>query len=161
VSCSVCLKPKSVLKCGLCENELCKTCAQFLNDDGFSFLKVIPEELTCSTYCPQCYDRVVAPQFKTYNETMEKAKLVTVFLKNQSKESRIYKSTEPPIYVEDCPDAEETLLRLAFIAVQNHFNGLVNVDITSKKVRIDGYQTQIWSGVATPTQIHNEKSLRK
>ncbi len=92
---------------------------------------------------------------------MELAKNVNIFLKNQSKESRIYKSDEPPITVEDFPDAEETLLRLAFKAVELKFNGLIAVDIYSKKVRIGGYQTLSWSGTGIPTYIHNEKSLRK
>ncbi len=161
MACSICLKTKAGLECGLCKNSLCKTCALFLEVDSFSFLKKIPEELTCSAYCPHCYDAQVAPRLEHYNQTMERAKDVNVFLKNQSKESRIYKSDEPPVTVEDCPDPEETLLRLAFYAAQANFNGLIGVDIYSKKVREGTYQTLSWSGTGIPTHIHNERSLRR
>ena len=160
MACSICLKTKAGLECGICHNSVCKTCAQFLDEDSFSFLKVIPEELTCSAYCPHCFDEKVAGQLTQYTETMERAKNINVFLKNQSKESRPYKSEEPPFTVEDCPDAEEALLRLAFFAVQSNFNGLVNVDIYSKKVRDGNYQTHLWSGTGIPTHIYNERVLR-
>lgn len=159
--CSVCLNSKAGLNCGLCNSALCKSCALFLEEGSFSFLKKIPKDLTYSTYCPHCFDKSVAGPLEEYSKTMELAKNVNIFLKNQSKESRIYKSDEPPITVEDFPDAEETLLRLAFKAVELKFNGLIAVDIYSKKVRIGGYQTLSWSGTGIPTYIHNEKSLRK
>ncbi len=125
------------------------------------FLREVPAELQCSAYCPKCFDQYVAPRLATYAETLEKAKRVTVFLKNQTKESRIYKSLEDPIKVEGCPDAKEALLKLAFFAAELNFNGLINVDITAKKVREGGYQNSTYSGVGIPTHIQNEKSLRK
>ncbi len=161
MECSICLKSKAGLTCGICKNPVCKNCAQFLEEDSFSFLKKIPEELTCSAYCPHCFDEKVASKLEQYSITMELAKNVNIFLKNQSKESRIFKSEEPPIKVENCPDPDETLLRLAFIAVQANFNCLINVDIYSRKVREGGYQTLSWSGTGIPTHINNEKSLRK
>lgn len=161
MACCICLNPKSSLNCEICKESICKNCAQFLEEDSFSFLKEIPDDLSHSTYCPHCFDSKVAGALLQYSETMERAKNVNIFLKNQSKESRIYKSDEAPIKVDDCHDADETLLRLAFRAVESHFNGLINVDITSKKIRIDGYQKSIWSGTGIPTHIQNEKSLRK
>ncbi len=161
MSCTVCLSPKANLECGICKEPVCKTCAQFLEDDSFSFLQKVPEELACSAYCSRCFDEKVAPQLAEYEATMEKARKVTVFLKNQSKESRIYKSLEAPITVDGCPDAKEALLRLAFFAVQANFNGLINVDISAKKFREGGYQNSIYSGIGTPTHIQNENSLRK
>lgn len=152
-SCCSCLKPSATLQCGICKDSVCKKCAQFLGEDSFSFLEKVSEELSHNVYCPQCFDAKVVSALEAYNETMERAKNLAVYLKDQSKETRLMSRKAQPVQVLNCADREETLLRLAFLAANAGFNCLVDVDLTSKKIREGSYQTQSWSGTAVPVQV--------
>lgn len=159
-SCCVCQKPKANLKCGLCEQTVCKYCAQFVEDGQFSFLPSLPPHLKQTTFCGPCYDAKITPEIESYNETMEKAQNLTVFFTTASKQTRNFKRTEKPLKVIDCSDREETLLRLAFLAVKANFNAIIDVDIVSEKVRNGSYQTTKYSGTAMPTQLNTANSNR-
>ena len=159
-SCCSCFDKKAPLQCGVCKEALCKKCAQFLSEDSFSFLNPKPSYLTSLVFCPQCYDSKIAQDLRLYEETIEKAKDILVFFKDQSKETRLMSRKEPAIKIENCDDREETLLRLAFVAAQKNFNGLVDVELDSKKVRDGSYQTHKWSGSAVPTHIDSKKINR-
>lgn len=89
--CSSCQKPKATLKCGLCTDALCKSCAQTLDADSFQMLKEIPPHLSHKAYCVPCFDSKVAAELETYNQDLEKARNVYVFTKAQSKETRLIK----------------------------------------------------------------------
>ncbi|WP_413613263.1 hypothetical protein [Bdellovibrio sp. HCB-110] len=159
-SCCSCFSAKAPLECGICKSAVCKKCAQFLEEDSFSFLAKIPQDLSFNVYCPQCFDAKVAPELDSYNDTMERAKSIMVFFKDQGKESRLMSRKEPPVQVVDCADREETLLRLAFFAAKANYNGLVDAELTSKKIREGSYQTHKWSGTAIPTHIDPKKVNR-
>ncbi len=160
MGCISCQKKKALLTCGLCRDEVCKYCAIILPEDGFSFLATIPEDLKHSVYCGTCYDKNVAEQWDQYQKTLEQAKNINVYLSNQGKETRLIKRTEDLFQVRDCKDHDETLLRLAFYAVRAGFNALVDVDVTSVKVRENNYQTLSWSGVARPANIHEKNVIK-
>jgi len=151
--CSSCRLPKASLVCECCQASQCKSCAIKLKKDSFSFLPVIPTELTHLIYCGLCFDEKVAPALAAYNETMAKARNVNVFFKTQSEETRLLKRAEKPITVNQCEDKDETLLRLAFLAAQAHFNTLIDVVIKSEKVRMQAYQTTQWNGSGIPLYI--------
>lgn len=153
MGCITCQKSKALLKCGLCQDDVCKYCAQILPEEGFSFLAKIPEDLQHTIYCGPCFDQKVASHWENYQATLEKAKNIIVYLAKQGKETRLIKRTEDPVKVTDCKDHDETLLRLAFFAVQANFNALVDVELKSVKVRINNYQTLHWSGVGTPANV--------
>ncbi len=154
--CFSCHEPKpslkSNLRCELCQCLLCKECILFLEDHFFSFMKKIPEELKYISYCANCYDEKVAPARKNYLKMMEKAKNVYIF---QRKDQRlpVIRQSKTKLKVENCPDQKETLLRLAFLAVEQNFNGLLEVKVTSEKVRINGYQKLKWSGTGFPAEM--------
>ncbi len=156
-SCCVCLKPKANLSCGICKNSVCKSCAQFTDEDHFSFLAEVPADLKHSTFCVVCFDEKVAPQLETYNATMERAKDINVFLKNQTKESRMLKGSDEVYRVDECEDRNETLLRLAFKAAQANFNALINVDLIATKVKLGTYQKTMWSGTGVPAHLPDKK----
>lgn len=156
-SCYVCQKPKATLKCGICEDAVCKCCAQFIEEDQFSFLPVIPKELQNSTFCGPCFDSKVAPEIENYEQSLIRAKALTVFFKADSKETRKFKRIEKPLKVRDCEDREETLMRLAFLAVHANFNAIIDVDIISEKVRSGAYQTMKYSGTAMPVSVIPQK----
>lgn len=104
--------------------------------------------------------QVVEPEIVNYNDTMRKAKEVFIFYKSQGKESRTIRRAEAPLKVSDCPDREETLLRLAFLAAHANYNALVDINLTSKKVRNEGYQTLIWNGTAVPANVDADRHNR-
>lgn len=148
--CCVCQKPKATLQCGVCEESVCKNCAQFLDTEAFQLMAVVPTELKKGAYCGPCYDARIAPALEEYAENVSKAENISVFYKTQSKETRNFKRTEKPFKVMEAPDEQEVLMRLAFMAVQAGFNALIDVDIQSEKIRSGSYQTQKWSGSAIP-----------
>ena len=148
--CKTCRKTKAPYTCGLCEDHICKSCTQFLGEDHFSFLRKIPTELTFTTYCYNCFDDKVAGPLADYNETMEKAKEVLVFTKEQSKLTRLLRRVEPPYHVENCDDKEQALMKMSFYAIQDKYNALVDVAFKSKKIILGSHKKSMWeaSGVA-------------
>ncbi|HAZ11336.1 MAG: hypothetical protein A2X86_20340 [Bdellovibrionales bacterium GWA2_49_15] len=159
--CTTCKNPKATFHCGLCQELICKKCAQFLQEDSFSLLKKIPQEFAHSVYCIPCFNDKVGPELDTYNETVERAKNVFVYLIGQSKEYRLIQSTEEPVTVENCADRKETLLRLAFLAAQGNFNVLIGVDIQFKKSGDTSYKTITWSGTGIPALVDEDKMKRR
>lgn len=161
-ACAICQKPKAPFHCGLCEVALCKSCAQVLADEDFAFLAKRPPELAHGVYCAPCFDSKVAEPLQSYNETLDRAREVNVYTKEQAKETRLLKRTEKPLRVEACADEEETLLRLAFLAAQAGFNSIIDVEINSKKVRDHAYQTTMYTGTAVPIQLaENQTGLAR
>lgn len=158
--CSSCRLPKANLTCECCQALQCKSCAQKLKKDSFSFLTTIPEELRHQIYCGSCFDQKVAPALADYEATLQRARNVNVFFKTQSEETRLMRRSEKPIKVSGCEDKEETLLRLAFLAAQAQFNTLIDVVISSEKVRMQAYQTTRWNGSAVPLNVDESRLKR-
>src|SRR5262245_17910625 len=124
MSCSTCNSSKSPLVCGLCQAELCKSCTEFIDEERFSFLPKVPEHLKHTSYCGPCFSEKVAPEILNYDETMERAKGILVFERTQGKETRLVRRQERPVQVADCKDHDETIMRLAFRAVQANYNAI-------------------------------------
>lgn len=160
LKCTVCQKSKAGLTCGLCKEIICKKCTQFLDEDYFSFLKKTPEMLSYTTYCNSCHDQNILPEITKYNEMLETAKNILVFMKAQFKETRLIKRLADPIHVTECADYDETLLRLAFQAVELNYNGIIDVDIISKKIKVGKYQTTVFSGTAIPANVREDKLIK-
>ena len=158
--CYLCQKPKATLDCGICSEAICKSCTRFLDEDSFSFLKKVPQKLSHTTYCEPCFHSDVEPQFENYNRTLETAKNIAVFMKNQGKETRLIKRLEEPVQVVNCADHDETLLRLAFFAAEKGYNAIIDVELKSEKVRNGSYQTSSWTGTAVPTQVDDAKLMK-
>lgn len=151
--CAGCLRPKVVTACGICQGPLCKKCAQVVKKGTFAYLKPLPAELSHKEYCQNCYWEKVEPALLSYNRTLYRAKNFFVFHTHQGEETRLMKRVEKPIQVEDCTDREEALLLLAFQAAHGDFNTLIDVRITQKQKRNEGYQTSRFSGVAVPVKL--------
>ena len=121
--------------------------------------KIAPE-LQHTTYCSTCYDSTVAPALLKYEAIMEQAKNTMVFTKSQAKETRFIKRLENVVEVIDCPDHDEAVLRLAFFAAHLKYNAILDVDITSKKVRDGHYQTTVFSGTGMPADVHESHLMK-
>ena len=160
MSCCVCQKSKTTLVCGVCGQDVCKACTEFLEPDSFSFLKNPPDYLKTPSYCATCFTHTVSPDLARYQETMEKAKNINVFEISQGKETRLVKRKEAQLKVVDCADKNETILRLAFWAAELGFNAIIDVDLKGRKVKDGRYQHTMWTGTAIPANI-NDKQLVK
>lgn len=157
-SCCVCQKPKANLQCGSCQEQVCKSCSQFLGEEDFSFLPEKERRFALGAYCTPCFDNEVGPALIEYNEILERARDVNVYMKNQSKETRLFRRTNEFLKVPSCDDREETLLRLAFLAARKGFNAIIDVDITSERVRHGGgYQSSNWQGSAVAANVDSNK----
>lgn len=156
-SCVTCGIPKARLHCGVCQAAICKSCAVSTDETGdysnFALMANVPQELVQPAYCPACFVEKVSPAYQRYLEILERAQNVIVYEKTQKKETRLMKRTQKPLRVESCPDRQETLMRLAFMAADAGFNGLIDVDLAYKKIRGGSYQTTEWSGSGIPALI--------
>jgi len=163
-NCSTCGKAKAHLHCGICDVSICKACADSLDgttENGrFLLMAAVPKELLHPVYCFSCFAEKVNPPYQRYLEILERAKNIIVFDKGQKKETRLMRRNQKAFRVESCPDRQETLMLLAFMAAEAGFNGLIDVDICAKKVREGSYQTTSWSGSGVPTQIEERRLLR-
>lgn len=159
--CASCKKRESTLSCGLCEAQLCKSCVQFLEAEDFSFLKKIPKDLSHKIYCNPCYDEKVVEPLAEYQATMEKAKNVSVFFISQRVRIPLVSRSKEKLTVKDCPDRDETILRLAFFAAERNCNAVFDVDVTSVKIRNESYQKQSWSGSGFPGVIDESRMERQ
>lgn len=158
--CKTCRKPKANFVCGICEEHVCKSCVNFLEEATFSFLKKIPKELTFTNYCNQCFDEKVSGPLSEHEATMEKAREVMIFMKNQTKKTGHIKRKELPLLVEDCEDEQETIMRLAYWAAKDGFNCLLDINITTKKIIVGSHKKTIFNGTAIPVTI-DPKEIRE
>jgi uncharacterized protein YbjQ (UPF0145 family) len=138
---------------------MCKTHTHFA-EGTFSFLKKIPKDLTFPTYCDVCFDEKVAGPLAEYEATMEKAREVIMFTKDQTKLTGHIKRKEDPVTVEDCEDEEETILRLAFQAAQLGYNCILDVNIKTRKIIVGSHKKTIFSATAIPVNI-DPKEIRE
>lgn len=160
MGCCICQKTKTTLTCGCCQQDICKSCTEFVENDHFSFLKTIPPELNHSAFCSTCFTITVSPALVRYDALMEQARQIQVFEISQGKETRLIKRKEAQLSVADCPDRQETILRLAFLAAERGFNAIIDTDIKPKKIRDGSYQHTIWSGTAIPAQITDRQLVK-
>ena len=158
-ACFTCGK-KTTKTCALCEQKTCKVCAHNLPKDSFLYLDVIPENLRHFYYCNDCFHKEVQEPLNEYEEVLAKAKEMEVFLKNtHTRKVKFFHKAPKQISVNDCPDYDELILKLAYIAAKEGYNCIVNVDLVQRKVHDGGYKTLLWSGTATPANQDLEEGF--
>lgn len=151
--CISCRKPKANFECGLCNEDVCKKCAQHVSNEAFAFLTEVPAELSHATYCGNCFDETVGPALDSYAETLEAAKGVFVFFKTQRKEIPLIKKEREIFKIDSCIDRDETILRLAFLSAQKGCNGLIECEVSAEKIRDGAYQTSKWRGEGVAAKV--------
>jgi uncharacterized protein YbjQ (UPF0145 family) len=156
--CISCRKPNKVdSSCGVCQEGICKKCRLFLAEDSFAFESSLPEELKHTYYCPLCYDQHVEPFKAQYEATMQEAKQINIIYKGSKSSIRVLRKAEKPLNIENSPDRDEAILRLAFHAAKNGYNAVIDVEVSSQKVRNEGYQKMAWLGRGTPAVIKSHE----
>lgn len=160
MSCCVCQKSKAALICGICKEQVCKSCTEFLENESLSFLTTIDDNLKLGTYCSICFAEKINPIVEKYNATMELAKNINVFEKSQGKETRLIKRKEAELTVTDCADKNETILRLAFQAAEKGFNAIIDVDLKPRKIKNGRHQHTLWSATALPANVTDRNIIK-
>lgn len=100
----------------------------------------------------------------SYFETLETAKNINIFFKNQGKETRLIPRKERPLHIEACDDREDVIMKLAFHAALSGFDSVIDIELKSEKVRNGSYQKLIWRGSGVPANskgkiITTDKSI--
>ena len=150
-TCVLCNKNKTALRCVSCGDVSCKKCVQFIDEDHFEMISLLPEDLKNKTFCMNCYHQGVAERISHYSEVAEEAKKVDIFSKTQSKETRRIKRIEDPIQVADCEDKELALMRLAFLSVEKGYSTIVDVEVKAKKSgEAKRYKKVVWTASGIP-----------
>jgi hypothetical protein len=157
LTCSTCSKSKTPHNCGICHQAICKQCTHFVDGDTFAFAVTPPPHLKLGLYCSPCFDHIVVPEIEKYEQTVESAKQIVVYGKNQGKETRFFRRAQETYEVVTCEDRSEVVIRLAFMAVVANYNAIIDVNITSVKVTDGSYQKQVWSGTAKPANVNTSK----
>ena len=157
-TCELCEENKTALRCSSCGSPSCKNCVEFIDEDQFEMIDLLPDDLKNKTFCRNCYQQGVAERVNRYLELVERAKDVNVFSKNQTKESRKIIRREAPVLVKDCQDKGEALLKLAFLTADKGFDTIVDVELSSHKVgEGKSYKKLVWSGRGIPVDPKNRK----
>lgn len=151
-SCCSCLKSNASFVCVGCNDNVCKKCAEFVTIENFLCLTEMPEGLTSGSYCPSCYETKAQAVLQEHNEMLDAAREVHVFFRGQGQERRslFLRKNEAPIKVTDCLDADDVVLRLAFMAAKNNFNTIIDVEADSEKIHDGSYTILKWHGTAIP-----------
>jgi hypothetical protein len=127
-----------------------------VSDEAFRLLDVRPAELGHAQYCPRCHESVVEPALQRYDEQLSRARNVGYWARTYRGHVPVLKKGQRSIEVAGFRDRDEALLKMAFLAVEQGFNGLVHGELISRKERNHGYQKMLWSGRATPARIDEE-----
>ncbi len=121
--------------------------------ETFSFQKKVPEELTHSCYCMNCFDDKVAAPLNEYNDKMEKAKEIILYSKEQTKLTRLLKRKNLPYKVDGCEDEQEAIMRMSFMAVEDKCNCLIDVEIQTRKIIAGSHKKTVFGATAVPINI--------
>jgi len=166
--CLTCRRPKGaqknaksqLLHCEVCAEWVCRDCVQTIEENAFAFLQKVPEILSHQSYCQLCFDQHVVPAADSYREVLERAKLVYFFFASQKRAIPLIKKAKDRIYVKDCLDRDETVLRLAFQAAEQNHNAVIEAEVVGAKVRNHAYQTSRWSGEGIAATVDADKMER-
>ncbi len=151
--CYICAKTKNLMECECCHSSVCKSCAEILPEDAFSFADTQTDLLTKKIFCNPCFNQEIQEPLNAYNEILDKAKDVNIYFDHQGKETRLMKRKEKSISIPDCADKEEILMRLAFKAAEKGFNTVLDVKVVGEKIRMGTYQTTKYKATGVPTQL--------
>lgn len=152
-TCIDCQKPKAHLTCSECHSALCKLCAKALDESQFAYWPEAKARLSDKLYCQACYEKEVASSLNEYEEILKRAGEVSVFFKEQSKETRLIKRRENIVNVADFEDYDGSIMYMAYKAALVGCNALVDVELKSKKTKISGYTKTLWSGSGRPVKV--------
>jgi hypothetical protein len=80
-----------------------------------------------------------------YNETLERAREVTLVRPNFQGFLPILKKAKAPVEVKDVPDRDQAVLHLGFLAAWEGFDAIAQFETVNRKVRNFGWEKKAWS----------------
>lgn len=156
-TCIFCHLQRQTVRCGVCENPVCRSCALHVSRADFELFDELDATLLHPDYCPTCYDSTVALAKAQYDEIVERAKQVHYWPKSYRGAVPILKKSQVKLRVANVTDEKLALLKLAVEASRSGFNALIHGEISARKVRNHGYQKMLWSGSAMAATIDESK----
>jgi hypothetical protein len=162
--CECCLthiKPGQELTCECCSETCCKKCQTILREDTFSYSSQVAPELKHTRYCARCMDSVIEPALEAYREQLANAKNAYFFTPAFKKRIPVLKKAKSRVQIKGTPDRDETILRLAFLAIEQGHNAVIEAEVSAQKVRNEGYQKSLWVGSGLPVTIDLTKFERE
>lgn len=160
-TCCFCRQPRADAGCEVCSEPVCRSCVQHLSEETFAMLSTKPEILSHDKYCPRCFDEHVEPARVRYEEVLERAKEVHFWPRTYRGNIPVLKKGRVELSVPSGRGRDEVLLKLGFLAAEQGFNGLVQGELVSKKVRDHGYQKMEWSARGMPVTVDEGKLERE
>ena len=115
--------------------------------------KKVPDSLKHNNYCIPCFDDNVATPLTEYNDTMEKAKDIILYSKEQTKLTRLIKTKAEPYKVENCEEEDEAVMRMSFWAVEDGHNCLIHLQFNTKKIIVGSHKKTMFGATAIPCTI--------
>jgi hypothetical protein len=155
--CASCESKKVKASCPLCEQTFCNSCLEWMTEEAFFLETARHERLSHSHYCCDCYQGEVADALALYEENAAKAREAFVFFTSQKKGIPLIRKANQSIQIKDNPDRDETILRLAYQAVLQGHNAIIDCEVKSEKQRHGGWQKMRWSGTAVPATVDENK----
>jgi hypothetical protein len=159
--CELCLKPKANLTCGLCKKVVCKNCEEFLEPDYFSFWEKPDQNLLLAHFCAECFCETIGPIKEKYDSILNLAKEINIFFAADPHPPHPIRKHHKLVSIKDCVDRDESILRLAFRAVELGYNSLMQVTTTAKQVRNHAHQKNVWDATGLPAEIDLEKYFKR
>ncbi|HRK01134.1 MAG TPA: hypothetical protein PLH57_00590 [Oligoflexia bacterium] len=150
-------------KCELCEESVCASCVIRPTPERVQYWSSTdrPKETECKWVCPRCFDETLEPIYERYDQALEAAHNTHYFPKAYRGAPPVLRKARQPVTVDNGVDREDVLTKLQLVAVQQGFNGLIHLEIESKKQRmVDGYSKMVWRGTALPADLDTEKLER-
>ncbi len=141
------------MKCGFCEQAICKRCTEFVDAEMFLYMKSRSKELSHESYCSPCFVGKVQPAIENYNDIVTRAKQVYIVEKSPRHPFPILNMSNKALSTDVWPDRSATIMSLAFLAAEKGFNAVIKTKVVSRKVRNFGYQTMEWQATGFPALV--------
>jgi hypothetical protein len=106
-------------------------------------------------------DSVIEPALEAYREQLANAKNAYFFTPAFKKRIPVLKKAKSRVQIKGTPDRDETILRLAFLAIEQGHNAVIEAEVSAQKVRNEGYQKSLWVGSGLPVTIDLTKFERE
>ena len=153
--CASCRTPTSDSLCGVCQEPVCRKCRIFLANDQFPLAPELAPELKHTYYCGVCFGEHVEPFEAEYASCVEQAKQINILYRNSKSTLKVIRKAVHWIEISDAVDRDQAIMKLAYTCAKGGYNALIDTEITSHKVRNEGWQTSLWRGRGLPAEIRS------
>ncbi len=147
---------KMIYNCDVCFALLCKNCVVMHDEAAFEWSKEVQAmfaKLNAQDFCADCSTKHAKPLLELQEQRLAEAKELPYFSKAYRGRLPIEEEHDELVTIDEAPDRQTLLLRLAVRAVELGYNAMSHVVLKSHKVRHGhdrGYQTMAWTGTCRP-----------